>query len=268
MKDEFDDEEAKKILQKPGRYGKQVRIAPENVNPLLMTDEEENTPDPILITGKYPGTGKSRLALKWGNGRKDMLVVCPTNVLCDEISRSGYVAVTTHTLLGKRPLGVEDDQDFKPFDISSYNVILFQEIFFYPVYQLEWTYDFMISNRDKTFVANGDPAQNEPVGQTLNVDFDTYYNEITTWMFPRKLELTIPKRYLEKDRDKMTELYDELLEEKEHPFVIALKYLKVVDWNELKKDKNAAQYPHLAFTNNSTDRINDWAQKIKRGTDH
>ena len=60
-----------------------------------------------------------------GNGREDMLVVCPTNVLCDEIQN--YKTVTVHTLMGKRPQGTEDDTDFNKFDVSEYNVVLFEE---------------------------------------------------------------------------------------------------------------------------------------------
>ena len=243
MKDEFDDDEAKRIIESDG--------------------------EPILITGKYPGSGKSRLALHWGNRRKDMLVVCPTNVLCDDILRQGYTAITTHKLLGRKPRGSEEEEKFEPFDVSEYKVILFEEIYFYPVFQLEWLYDFMKSNEDKLFIANGDPAQNEPVGQTLNVNFDAYYERIMRQLFPRRLNLQIPKRYAPKDRKKMTRFYDELLrssENEENPFDIAKKYLPVVSWETLHANDDAARHPHVAFTNESVDRVNRWAQTKIRGT--
>ena len=85
-------------------------------------------------------------------------------MLCDEIAKQGYTAITTHKLLGRRPRGSEEE-GFKPFDVSGYNVILFEENYFYPVFQLEWIRDFMAANPSKIFIANGDPAQNEPVGQ-------------------------------------------------------------------------------------------------------
>ena len=75
MENEYDDEQAKRIL-------------------------EDCESKPLLVVGKYPGTGKSQLALNWGNKRKDMLVVCPTNVLCDEIKKQDYTAITVYTLLG------------------------------------------------------------------------------------------------------------------------------------------------------------------------
>ena len=166
-----------------------------------------------------------------------MLVVYPTNVLCDEIAKQGLPAITTHKLLGRR----------QPFDITGYNVILFEEIFFYPVFQLEWIWDFMAANPDKIFIANGDPAQNEPVGQKMIVDFDTHYDHIMRQMSPRRLNLRVPKRYSPEDRERMEKLYDELLLEREHPFLVARKYLTVVPWETLPPD--AAGYPNVAFTN-------------------
>ena len=53
MRDEYDDDEAEEIL-----------------------DEGS----PLLVVGKYPRTGKSRLALHWGEERR-LLAVCPTNAL-------------------------------------------------------------------------------------------------------------------------------------------------------------------------------------------
>lgn len=138
MKDEYDDIEAKKIL-------------------------EEGSP--LLVIGKYPGTGKSRLALNWGKSLKGkLLAVCPTNALCDELTKQGHIAITTHMLLGKRPTPGMGDESFKSFAVSEYSAILFEEVFFYPVSQLEWISSFMKQHPDKIFIANGDPAQNEPVG--------------------------------------------------------------------------------------------------------
>jgi hypothetical protein len=175
MNDEFDDEEAREILEQKTR---------------------------LLVVAKYPGTGKSRLALHYmREAREDMLVVCPTNVVCDEITKQGYTAITVHTLIGKRQQGTEEE-NFQPYDVSKYNIVLFEEIFFYPVYQLEWIWAFM-NRYEMTFIANGDPAQNEPVGQTLNVDFDDYYNEILACMFPCRLNLLISKRYNSEDRERM-----------------------------------------------------------------
>ena len=250
MKDEFDDNEAKRIIEETKKIKRIVEY----------TTVEEEVTQPLLVTCKYPGSGKSRLALHWGNKRKDMLVVCPTNVLCDSILEQGYTAITTHTLLERRPRGSEEET-FTPFDVSEYDVILFEEIYFYPVFQLEWIRDFMASHPKKIFIANGDPAQNEPVDQKLFVDFDTYYDKIMRQMFPRRLDLQIPKRYSSKDREKMTRLYDELLLEREHLFFVA-RYLPVVPWQSLPPD--AAGYPHVAFTNESVHRVNGWVQSKLR----
>ena len=246
MNNEFDDEEAREILEQKG---------------------------PLLIVGKYPGTGKSNLALHWAQSKQDgeMLVACPTNVLCDEITKQGYKAITVHTLLGRRPQGAEDGENFQPFNVSEYNIVLFEEIFFNSVYQLEWIRNFMNQHDKKTFIANGDPAQNEPVGQNLNVEFDGYYNEILAYMFARRLNLKISKRYTPEDRERMEMLYYDLLHQtgdvgaSPTPFKIASRYLNIVNWEELKLDNGEALHPHVAFTNDSVDRINDWAQNIRHG---
>ena len=253
MNDEFDNDEAKRIIEQ------QTETILDDDTGCEFEVSCEGTPESLLVTGKYPGSGKSRLALHWGNKRKDMLVVCPTNVLCDSIWQKGYTAITTHKLLGRRPRGSEEEK-FTPFDVWKYNVILFEEIYFYPVFQLEWIRDFLISHPSKIFIANGDPAQNEPVGQTLSVNFDAYYDQIMRQMFLRRLDLQIPKRYAPRDRERMTKLYDELLREQHDPFVIAKKYLPVVQWKTLTTGSDAARCPHVAFTNESVERVNRWAQ--------
>ena len=240
MKDEFSDEEARQIIE---------------------------SGSPLLVVGKYPGTGKSRLALHWGKDR-GLLVVCPTNALCDELKIRKHKTITTHTLLGKRPVDDTDEKQYKPFDVSEYSAVLFEEVFFYPVYQLEWIADFMKKHPDKTYIANGDPAQNEPVCQTLNVNFDDYYNEILAQMFPRRLNLKISKRYNDQDRERMELLYRELLcPGGQLPFDKAAKYLNVTEWEVLKQDEEAAFYPHVAFTNDSVDRVNNWVQKVRHPQD-
>ena len=239
MKDEYDIDEAEEIL-------------------------DEGTP--LLVVGKYPGTGKSKMALDWGAGRDlELLVVCPTNALCDELKKQGHEnVITTHMLIGKRPNAVDaqgQDESFKPFDVSKYSAVLFEEVFFYPVYQLEWIAGFMKQHANKDFIANGDPAQNEPVGQVLNMNFDDYYNEALAQMFPRRLNLMISKRYNAEDRERIEMLYNELLSPgNQRPFDIASKYLNVIDWADLKRDEDAAFHPHIAFTNDSVDRVNTWAQ--------
>ena len=240
MNDEYDDAEAARILDDP-----------------ITT--------PILVVGKYPGTGKSSLALNWAKNKgSSMLVVCPTNALCDNLTKDGFKAITVHTLLGRRPLSSDDATplvNFKAHDISQYQVIVFEEIFFYPVSQLEWIADFMNRNNDKLFIANGDPSQNAPVKQELNVNFDEYYKFIFRQMFPRWLNLIIPKRYNAQDSTKMQQLYDELLACNSKPYSIAAKYLNVVNWADLKKED--ANYEHIAFTNDSVDRVNNWVGQAK-----
>ena len=99
------------------------------------------------------------------------------------------------------------------------------------------------------------------------MDFDAYYEKILARMFPRRLNLRISKRYTRENRERMEKLYDELLEPgTRKPFDIAEKYLPVVTWESLRNTRDAARFPHVAFTNESVDRVNDWAQDALRQT--
>ena len=129
----------------------------------------------------------------------------------------------------------------------------------------------MKAHPDIKIIANGDSAQNAPVGQKLAVNFDGYYVKVLAQMFPRRLDLVIPKRYTDEDSQKMQELYGKLLNHNDNknaripnvsPFTIASKYLKTIDWEDLKKDSSTALHSHIAFTNDSVDRVNYWAQDI------
>lgn len=187
MANEWDDEAAKRIVEGMG--------------------------GPLLVTGKYPGTGKSSLAMRWARQvDKKMLVVCPSNALADKISKDdGFDAITLHTIVGWWPEGTKDSATFKPTDVGPYEVILFKEVYFYTVQQLEWLATFMAAKkRAHMIIANGDPAQNEPVMQELSMEFDAYYDKIMAWIFPRRLNLEIAKRYTADDHCVMEVMYDQL----------------------------------------------------------
>lgn len=107
--------------------------------------------------------GKSRLAMRWARqAGKNMLVVCPSNALADKVSKDdGFDAITLHTLVGRRPEGAETSATFVPTDVSPYDVVLFEEVYFYTVQQLEWLAAFVAAKKETHMVlANGDPAQN------------------------------------------------------------------------------------------------------------
>ena len=99
------------------------------------------------------------------------------------------------------------------FDITNYDVIIFEEIYFNDFNILQKLYDFMLNNNDKIFLANGDPEQLECCREIITLNKKIEYINI---MFPNFIDLKIIKRcdaeqlykikeFLENNKDK---LYD------------------------------------------------------------
>ena len=96
----------------------------------------------------------------------------------------------------------EEDDTFTRFDVNPYNVTLFEKVFFYTVSHLEWLAVFVHRYQDSHIIlSNGESAQNEPVAQNLEIDFDAYYDEILATIFPRRLEFAGKQAVL---RDRLT----------------------------------------------------------------
>jgi hypothetical protein len=148
MANEWDDEEAKRVIEADmprDDATEEPQIAHIDVGDGVYINIEvpraaKKREGPLLVIGKYPGTGNSSLTMRWARqADKKMLVVCPSNALADKISKDdGFDAIMLHTLVGRRPEGAEDIATFKPTDVGPYEVILFEEVYFYTVQQPEW----------------------------------------------------------------------------------------------------------------------------------
>lgn len=107
-----------------------------------------------------------------------MLVVCPTNSLANNVTKDdGFDAFTLYTIVGRRTKSTEK-ATLMPKDVAPYEVILFEEVYFYTVQQLEWqaawrrrgkhTFVFVAAKMESHIcISNGDPAQNKPVVKEL-----------------------------------------------------------------------------------------------------
>lgn len=152
----------------------------------------------VLICGQFPGVGKTT-SVK--NYNKPTLFVAPYNKLCLSLKKDGFEAITLNKLLGMYIDG--KDANSKPYDVSPFEVICFDEVMLYKPAELARIHKFMISKPDIKFVATGDTDQNKPFGYNLNnvVDIVQYIKDCIDIMFPAQISLKVNKR-LKTDEDR------------------------------------------------------------------
>ena len=68
--------------------------------------------------------------------------------------------MTPHKLLGLDHIGeINETEKKKKYDVSKYDLIVFEEIWFNDGFILEKLYMFMLDHPEKMFLANGDACQ-------------------------------------------------------------------------------------------------------------
>jgi peroxiredoxin len=109
----------------------------------------------MLLLGELPGVGKTTTACNYACKKK--LFVCPYNKLCQELHKKGIDAIITlNMLLG---IGFNDEFNKKAnnYDVSSsYDCIIFDEIFLYTPKSLKKIHVFMKLYKDKKIIGTGD----------------------------------------------------------------------------------------------------------------
>jgi hypothetical protein len=120
-----------------------------------------------------------------------VLFVCPTNKLA--INNKG---ITINKLFG---FGMTDDIKMAKFDDSDYDVIVFDEIYFYSIGMLQKIRRYCENNTDKIILATGDMNQLEPIecmGNNINTD---YLDSCIDVIFPYEVYLQENKRLKSED---------------------------------------------------------------------
>ena len=198
----------------------------------------EPTHENLLIVASYPGAGKSslskRYALRHGEVEKT-LFVCPTNDLRDNYLEEGFHAITLHTCVGR---GGRDGVDgaSKPYDVRDFTRVVFEEAFLYATTERSWLVRYVRRHPEISFVANGDPRQNKPVGETLvygDREAAEYAFSNLATVFPRRLTLKVNKRIKDPAaRAVMERLCDELDAAEKAPAEI-LRDLPRCSWGDI-----------------------------------
>jgi hypothetical protein len=220
MKNEFDDEEAKQIL-----------------------DEHKK----IFVSASYPGCGKSTIVCKGNIAKDKILFVCRNNRLRKEIIKRKFECVTLHKILGLNICGITSIKK-TPMDISKYDCIIFDEIFLFPRYELRKIYYFMQQHEKKIFRCTGDSLQIPPISNEIN-DKDEMENAIK-FMFSNELKLSIIKRVGREEDKNIIKSIKKLLFESNIPKKNWIDELKKIGLNVT--DKNIDINRGVSFHNAST----------------
>jgi hypothetical protein len=123
-----------------------------------------------IILAEVPGAGKSYACKKYlDNNKYNGLFVINNNNLANEIKKEGYNSCTPYQLLGINIYCEHNENNTennkperkKGLDIKEFDVIIFEEIYFNEFRLLHKLYEFMLNNKDKIFLSNGDPNQLE-----------------------------------------------------------------------------------------------------------
>ena len=91
--------------------------------------------NPVIIRGKFPGTGKSYIGQHFQKMNKNVLFVVPTNRQLQEIQDEGIEATTYNKFFS---IAVHEDAGEKLpiYDYSPFDVIVFDEIYMLNLYTL------------------------------------------------------------------------------------------------------------------------------------
>ena len=186
-----------------------------------------------LIRARFAGSGKSYIGEYFQKLGYNVLFVVPTNRLLQEKE----VEATTYNKFFSIAVQQDAGEKLPSFDYSSYDIIVFDEIYMSNLYVLNKVRLFMQNNPDKMVVATGDVKQLQGVEILTNCQNPaTYIDDCLNTMFEHNIFLTICKRVGAKDSiegDKNREIIKTMYEdfwEKELPVEeIIPKYFETTD---------------------------------------
>jgi hypothetical protein len=137
-----------------------------------------------MVRAEYAGCGKSFACKAMEKrGHKD-LFVCPTTKLAQNNSENG---ITLHNFFG---VGMHADRMVSKFDASTYDVIVFDEIYFANIRMMVRIRSYCLANPDKIVVATGGTNQLECIDLIANnIDCDAYMTHCIDTIFPYNMTL-------------------------------------------------------------------------------
>ncbi|DAC81610.1 TPA_asm: S1H [Physarum slime mold MELD virus] len=148
-----------------------------------------------MVEALYPGVEKQRRS-KCLRG----------NALRQDLENDRCVAITLNTLMGK---GITEDVTYKKFNVAPFTHIIFDEIHLCNIKQLQYIHQFIQAHSDKLIFATGDGFQNKPIEEGCAYE-RPYYDHCVNSLFPRRVQLSIPKRIEPEYAEKFCSIFDRL----------------------------------------------------------
>ena len=209
-----------------------------------------------MIRSKYAGGGKSHIAKHFSKLGYKTLFVVPQNSLSQNINDD---AVTTNKFFAipvgdgelRSPSGRSREGEKLPeFDHSSYNCVVFDEIYMTGTHILNRIREFVKKNPNKIIIGAGDVKQLPPIEDLTNTRKpDEYADECIDQIFKYNVMLTICKRLgpqgdptAEGNRKILDMMYDDMWPHKLSLSEFVHKYFNTTD------DITASQ-KNIAYTN-------------------
>ena len=202
--------------------------------------------NPVIVRGKFPGTGKSYIGEYFQKMGKNVLFVVPTNRLLQEKE----VEATTYNKFFSIAVHEDVGEKLPAFDYSPFNVVVFDEVYMSNLYVLDKVRRFIKENPDIIVIGTGDVKQLQGVEVMTNCQNPaTYIDNCLDIIFKYNIFLTVCKRVGAKDSeegDRNTEIinniYKDFWEHKLRFEEIIPKYFETTD------DIMASEH-NIAYTN-------------------
>ena len=239
------------------RYNEYVKVIKMNNDTIYPEDEWDRESickyiqdrnEPVIILGKFPGTGKSAIGEYYARLNKNVLFVMPNNRQLQEKLCDGLEATTYNKFFS---VAVDDERGKMPkFDYSPYDVIVFDEVFMLGTF---WKNKIRLFNKDnpnKIRILTGDTKQLPSLEESTNCqDVEVYAHHCVDVICPYRIFLSVCKRVGAKDSEEgdlnrklLDNIYDDWWEHKLHLKDIIPKYFEITD------DIMASEF-NIAYTN-------------------
>ena len=235
-------------------YVKVITMNNETIYPENEWDREsickyiQDRTEPVIILGKFPGTGKSAIGEYFAQMNKNVLFVMPNDRQLQEKLCDGLEATTYNKFFS---VAVDDERGKMPkFDYSPYDVIVFDEVFMLGTFWKNKIRMFNKDNPDKIRILTGDTKQLPSLEESTNCqDVEAYAHHCVDVICPYRIFLSVCKRVGAKDsvegdlnRKLLDNIYDDWWEHKLPLKDIIPKYFDITD------DIMASEF-NIAYTN-------------------
>ena len=154
--------------------------------------------NPVIIRGKFPGTGKSYIGEYFQKMGKNVLFVVPTNRLLQEKE----VEATTYNKFFSIAVSEDVGEKLPVFDYSPFNVVVFDEAYMSNLYVLDKVRRFIKENPDIIVIGTGDVKQLQGVEVMTNCQNPAVYiDNCIDIVFKYNIFLEVCKRVGAKDSE-------------------------------------------------------------------